>query len=217
VLNRAPTAQELALGLGCLPGKSSTAAPAGEEEVTWVDDQLPPGAQANGESWQWVSNAAPVFSGTRSHTLNTNGSPGQHFFSGAQPLMFGERDRLFTYVFIDSNNPPKEIMLQWHQDNWDHRAFWGADEIPFGTRDQPSRQLMGPFPKTGQWVRLEVPVAQLGLDPASGIDGWSFDQQGGMVYWDKSGLTHVPRDPATEQLGDMLWAMVVSPEFQFIR
>jgi hypothetical protein len=76
---------------------------------------------------------------------------------------------------------------------------------------------MGPFPKTGQWVRLEVPVAQLGLDPASGIDGWSFDQQGGMVYWDKSGLTHVPRDPATEQLGDMLWAMVVSPEFQFIR
>jgi hypothetical protein len=218
VLNRPPTSRELALGLDCLPGKSTAAAPPKEEELVWVDDQLPPGAQPNGESWQWVSNSAgPVFSGTRSHTLNTNGNAEQHYFTGAQPLVCGERDRLFTYVFIDSNNPPKEIMLQWHQDNWDHRAFWGADEIPFGTKDQPSRLPMGPLPKAGEWVRLEVPVAKLRLDPASGIDGWSFDQQGGKVYWDKSGITHVWRDPATEPLGDMLWAMVVSPEFQFIR
>ena len=218
VLNRPPTSRELALGRGCLPEKPAASPPSREEEVVWADDQLPPGAQPNGESWQWVSNGiGPVFSGSLSHTLNTNGGPQQHYFSGAQPLRCGERDRLFTYVFIDSNNPPKEIMLQWHEDNWDHRAFWGADEIAFGTKGQPSRQPMGPLPKAGEWVRLEIPAAKLGLDPATGIDGWSFDQVGGKVYWDKAGLTRVPRDPATEQLGDMLWAMVVSPEFQFIR
>jgi hypothetical protein len=218
VLNRAPMPAELALGLACLQDQSPAAPPATGQETVWIDDEFPPGAQPNGESWQWVSApGAPVLSGAKSHTLNTAGNQEQHFFTGAKPLLFTERDRLFTYVFIDSNDPPKEIMLQWHQDNWDHRAFWGADDIQFGARDQPSRQPMGPLPKAGQWARLEVPVAKVGLDPASGIDGWSFDQEGGKVYWDKSGLAHVARNPAIEPLGDMLWALAASPEFQFIR
>ncbi len=131
--------------------------------------------------------------------------------------MVGDGDRLFTYVFIDPADPPQEIMLQWHQADWEHRAFWGADKIAYGNKDEPSRLPMGPLPKAGQWVRLEIPAAKVGLNPASGIDGWSFDQSGGKVYWDKSGVTRHRRNPETEPLGDMLWALVASPEFQFIR
>ena len=40
----------------------------------------------------------------------------------------------------------------------------------------------------------------------------------GLAYLkDKPGIVRQPPNPETEPLGDMLWALVVSPEFQFIR
>ena len=221
VLNRPPTRQETKLGLAYLkensPAKSSqTMASAGE--TVWIDDDLPAGAKANGAAWKWAdSPAAPVFSGHRSHMLDVSVDKQEHLFSGAQPLRIEADDRLFTYVYIDPAKPPKEIMMQWFQNNWEHRAYWGKDKIAFGAAGEPSRREMGDLPETGQWVRLEVPVGRVGLDSNSGITGWSFDQVGGKVYWDKSGIVRQPRNPETEPLGDMLWALVVSPEFQFIR
>jgi hypothetical protein len=221
VLNRPPTASEIKLGLAYLkknsPGASSQKAAAPIETV-WLDDELPAGATTNGEAWQWATApVAPVFSGHRSHTLKAAAQPQQHFFTGAQPLKFEPKSRLFAYVYIDPANPPKEIMMQWFQNDWEHRAYWGQDSIGYGTSGQASRRKMGALPKAGQWMRLEVPAALVGLDSTAGITGWSFDQLGGKVYWDKSGVVCQPRSPETEPLGDMLWALVVSPEFQFIR
>ncbi len=48
--------------------------------------------------------------------------------------------------------------------------------------------------------------------------GTSFLQHsGGAVYWDKAGVVKKPGDPEREPLGDLLWALVASPEFQYIR
>lgn len=219
VLNRPPTARELKLGAAYLKENSpaqATEKVAARSEVVWFDDDLPAGAKSNG-AWKWVSAPdGPVFSGKRAHTQETSADKTQHFFTDAAPVKVGADDRLFAYVYIDPAKPPKEIMMQWFQGGWEHRAFWGQDKIQYGKVDDPSRRAMGDLPKRGEWVRLEVPADRVGLSSGA-ITGWSFDQMGGKVYWDKAGIVHAPRSPETEPLGDMLWALVVSPEFQFIR
>ena len=66
---------------------------------------------------------------------------------------------------------------------------WGKDGTPERLRD---RRVC---PRLGKWVRLEVPVARLGIAPGTVIDGWAFTQHGGTVYWDKAGIeTETPQD-----------------------
>jgi hypothetical protein len=44
------------------------------------------------------------------------------------------------------------------------------------------------LPEKGEWVRLEVSVAEVGLKAGSLINGWAFTQFDGTVYWDKAGI-----------------------------
>ena len=53
---------------------------------------------------------------------------------------------------------------------------------------------MGPLPPTGQWVRLEVDAAHVGLAAGAELNGWAFTQFGGTVYWDHAGsFTKTPQ------------------------
>jgi hypothetical protein len=135
----------------------------------------------------------------------------QHVFSGMK-LPVTPHDALFAYVYIDPENPPKEIMLQFLTGKGWQRASWGSDDIQMG-----EHQEMGPLPKTGEWVRLEVPAAKLGIKKPAVVTGLAFTQFNGKVYWDKSGAAKGPpiHDPQT--IGDMLWALFTSPEFQYIK
>ncbi|HWD19188.1 MAG TPA: DUF1549 domain-containing protein [Verrucomicrobiae bacterium] len=221
VLNRPPTAGEMALGLKYLQDNVPGAAPlrAKTAETVWVDGDLPPGARADLAAWRWVEGPAyPVFGGTRAHmnSASVDKAKQQHLVTDLPPVKFERDDRLFAYVYLEPTNAPAEIMVQWNQNGWEHRAFWGEDKIGYGDTG-PSRRKMGALPKAGEWVRLEIPVREVGLNPDETISGISFDQSGGTVYWDKAGLEHRPPHPETEPLGDMMWALVVSPEFQFIR
>jgi mono/diheme cytochrome c family protein len=193
-------------------------------EQVWLEDDLPQGASTAGtggaEAWKWVAKSdAPVFSGQRAHTQGGMGEQRQHYFVGAaKPLRVGPDDVLFTYVFLDPKAPPREIMLQWNNGSWDQRAYWGEDLIPYGEANTASRRRLGPLPAAGQWVRLEVPAREVGIAAPTDIAGWSFDQYGGgAVYWDKAGVVKNPKNPVREPLGDLLWALVASPEFQYIR
>jgi len=88
-------------------------------------------------------------------------------------------------------NPPREIMLQFLNDEtgtWSHRAYWGEDLIPWGTAGTVSRVYMGPLPPAGEWVRLEVPSAAVGL-AAKTITGMSFALYDGQAWWDRIGKT----------------------------
>ncbi len=156
------------------------------KEFVWIDDEVPAGAKAEG-GWEFVD--SPVHSGKKASKRTAEGLS-QHFFSGAsQPLRVAEGDRLFAFVYLDPKNPPKEIMLQFNDGSWDHRAYWGGDHIDWGTADTPSRRAMGSLPEAGQWVRLEVPAAHVGLNAGAQINGWAFTQFDGTVYWDKAGIT----------------------------
>jgi len=170
------------------------------QEIVWVEDGLPAGAEPkfDGHPWEFTAGEEhPVFSGKKSFRRKADGLA-QHFFTGAkQPLMVGEGDVLFAYVFLDPADPPREIMVQFHDGSWEHRAYWGENVIEWGADGTPSRQPKGELPPLGQWVRLEVPVGDVGLKPGSQINGWAFTQHGGTVYWDRAGI--VTKTPQTGQ------------------
>jgi mono/diheme cytochrome c family protein len=168
-------------------------------EMVWLDDAPPSGAVLQGNegtaSWKFVTKPAPVFSGEKSHTRTAQGLS-QHFFTGATPpLLIGAGDKLFTYVYLDPKNSPKEIMLQFNDGTWEHRAYWGGNHIDWGVEQNPSRRLMGPLPEVGKWTRLEVDAQAVGLADGASVNGIAFTQFDGTIYWDKTGL--VTRTPPT--------------------
>jgi hypothetical protein len=73
-------------------------------------------------------------------------------------------DVLFAYVWLDPASTPKEVMLQFNDGNWEHRAYWGEDRIGWGVNGTVSRRRMGDLPPAGRWVRLEVPASAVGLE-----------------------------------------------------
>lgn len=167
----------------------------------WFDDALPPGAKAQGDGpnpWTFVGSPEhPVHSGEKS-TVRTGEGLNQHFFTDAtEPLVIGENDSLFAYVFLDSENPPETVQLQFNNGTWEHRAFWGADKGHGAGRNNPSNLRMGDLPETGKWVRLEVPAASVDLKPGQKLNGWAFTQFGGTVHWDQAGIVTVA--PLTEE------------------
>ena len=156
----------------------------------WVDDALPAGATGSGtggDSWNWVSSAPAPFSGTKAHQSNLATGLHEHSFnwaSATMPVAVG--DKLFAYVYLDPASPPTEVMISWLANNWEHRAYWGANSINYGTNNTAGRRYVGALPAAGQWVRLEVPASQVGLEGQS-VKGMSFSLFGGRATWDYSG------------------------------
>jgi hypothetical protein len=182
-------------------------------EHVWIDDAAPAGRlEVGGDTnvaWHFVSSPEdPTYAGRHSLRLRARGLQQCVLVEAKSPLRVGEGDTLFAHVYLDPADPPQEIMLQWHGKAWQHRAYWGANAIPWGNDNSAERRAMGPLPKTGRWVRLEVPAARVGLAPGTLVTGWAFTQQGGTAYWDKAGLvTKVPQgEPAYDSLSAWLRA-----------
>lgn len=185
---------------------------AARAEYVWIDDDLPAGAKPSSDGgvngpWTFVTRPQhPVFSGEKS-SMRTATGLSQHFFEGANPgLRVGVGDMLFAYVYLDPAHPPKEIMLQWHSGEWLHRAYWGDNVIDWGRDKSAERRHMGALPKKGEWVRLEVDAAKVGLKAGTVVNGWAFTQYDGTVYWDKAGL--ITRTPQGNQSFASLTAWV---------
>jgi hypothetical protein len=161
-------------------------------EVLWVEDALPPGTTPGGtnESWSWVATSPPPFSGAYAHQSSLLAGVHQHFFTGASgtsALTPGTGDKLFAYVYLDPMNTPSEIMLQWADSlGWEHRAYWGANLISFGTDGTASRRYAGPLPPAGRWVRLEVPASAVGVEGVT-LQGMAFTLYNGRATWDYAG------------------------------
>ncbi len=173
-------------------------------DYVWVDDAIPEGStdseEKKSDSWRWVDSPQPVLNGKTANERTATGL-GQSVFTGARlPLMIGEGDKLFAHVYLDPNNLPDEIMVQFNDGTWEHRAYWGASKIDWGTDDTASRRSMGPLPEAGRWVRLEVDAAGVGLSPGTAVGGLACTQFGGHVFWDKLGI--VTRTPQGSSLYD---------------
>ena len=162
-----------------------------DNDNAWVEDTVPAGAVTVGDNdaWTWVGSSPAPYSGTSSHQSSNNAGVHQHYFRAAtDTLATYAGDVLYAYVYLDPVNTPSEIMLQWIDGSWEHRAYWGANNITWGTDGTNSRRYMGPLPAAGQWVRLEVPVEQVGL-AGSTLNGMAFTLYGGRATWDHAGKT----------------------------
>ncbi len=175
-------------------------------DYVWIDDAAPAGklevGGATNVAWNFVGkDKHPVHSGDKSLRLAAKGLQQCVLIEAKAPLQIGQGDTLFAYVHLDPKDPPKEIMLQWHSTNWLHRAYWGDNAIPWGKDNSTERLKIGGLPKAGEWVRLEVPAAKVGLKPGDVVTGWAFTQQGGVAYWDRAGLvTRAPLAPLNAEL-----------------
>lgn len=172
-------------------------------ETVWMEDDFPPGGNAAGSpghptTFVTADNGDKVLSGKRA-LKRTDAALSQDVWDQSKiPLAVPVQATLFAHVYIDPANPPKSVMLQYHRNGWQHRAVWGDyDVIPWGAPNTPERVHMGPLPKTGEWVRLDVPADKLGLNPGDNLTGFATTQFGGTVYWDKIGVVGIS-DPAND-------------------
>ncbi len=160
----------------------------GGASSVWVEDALPTGAIAGGsESFAWITTNPAPYSGVRAHQSGIAAGIHQHYFVNATPVLaIGVGDSLFTYVYLDPANPPREVMLQFYDGSWEHRAYWGANLIPWAARGGVSGRYMGPLPVAGQWVRLDVTAAQVGLEGRT-LNGIAYTLYDGRATWDMTG------------------------------
>ncbi len=187
-------------GNGAVPGAVSeatlTIADNDSTDFVWVDDALPDGAIAGASAsgaWNWVGTNPPPYTGSLAHQSTLAAGFHQHYFRGATtPIQVPAGAILYTYVYLDPANLPRELFLTWNagtlaSPDWHHRAYWGEDLIDKGVNGTASRRYMGPLPAAGQWVRLEVPASAVGLEGAA-ITGMSFGLYDGRATWDTAGI-----------------------------
>jgi len=191
-------------GTGCLPGMVPPPASLPPDTI-WFDDTFPAGAVPYG-TWGWDSEQK--VSGTVSHRgLSYPGL--YHFENATETLSVSSSENLVTYVLINPCKPPKEIVLHWRDSSgsWEHRAFWGQDLIGWGTLGTASRYSMGPLPEAGQWVRLEVPAAFVGMGGRT-ANGMAFTLYDGEAWFDRAGKapgTCVTAPPPASVPSDVVW------------
>src|SRR5204863_8922490 len=101
-------------------------------------------------------------------------------------LSINSGDVMFVSVYIDPASVPTELMVQWNDGTWEHRAYWGANQINYGADGTVTRRNMGAVPAAGKWIRLQIPASQVGLEGKT-VKGMSFSAFGGRVTWDATG------------------------------
>jgi hypothetical protein len=173
------------------------------KDTVWFDDELPAKvtAKVNAGShplWWVTAEEGQVFSGQRALKRMDDGVA-QDYFTGVQPpIAPPAAGKVFAYAWLDPQDPPQTVMLQFHTDKWSHRVAWGdIDKITFGKKGSVERLSKGPLPKLGEWVRLEVDLKDFKLAPGTKFNGFAFTQFGGTVYWDKLGVSYVD-DPVND-------------------
>jgi hypothetical protein len=172
--------------------------PPPEPEATfamWMDDEFPAGGNltAAGAPIEFVESETPTPLSGKKVLKRTDGGLAQDVWeSKSNPLVVPSNGEFQVSVWIDPNNVPKSIMVQFFREGWNHRAVWGDyNAINWGKIDSFERVAMGNLPETGAWVQLSVPFEKLGLNADDKIQGFALTQFGGTVYWDKAGAAGV--------------------------
>lgn len=138
----------------------------------------------------------------------------QHFFDGAAATIVPSVGApLYAWAYLDADDPPRTLMLQWFSGNWEHRAYWGEDLVPWGATGTESRRRLGDLPPAGRWLRLEIPPEAVGLADRS-VSGMAFTMVDGRAAFGPAGRitagTETPWFAATlpagaVQHGDYAW------------
>lgn len=158
-------------------------------EFIWVDGGKFPSGITPGGSYELASgDNIPAITKKESRKQSGSGTIQHYFTEAVVPLTVSEGDTFFADVYLDPENPPTSLMLQFNDGNWEHRMYWGVNAIDWGADNSNARRAGGELPEVGKWVRLKVPVAEVGFKKESSINGMAFTQFGGTAYWDTAGV-----------------------------
>ena len=153
-------------------------------ETVWVDDALPAGATLqNGSNGPMHWDTSQRASGASSLVNSYNGSNTRFetYITGlSQPLQIGES--VVAYFRVNACARPQEIGLWWDTNGGSANVYWGQKLLGGEQRS------MGPVPTTGEWVRVEIPLSQLGLEQRT-LTRIRLVHYGGQVWFDHLGKT----------------------------
>ncbi|MAD78977.1 MAG: hypothetical protein CMJ51_06360 [Planctomycetaceae bacterium] len=104
----------------------------------------------------------------------------EDFAPSARPVI-QSGDRLEVWVRIDPRNPPAAVMIQVRatDGDWEHRAYWGESDFPWGEEGTGSRRRLGGLPSGGEWASLVFDPRDVDLASGVGIIGLACSLQGG--------------------------------------
>jgi hypothetical protein len=170
------------------PAEQNPKPPVTKLEQVWFDDAFPDGAQAQASGHPTTFVDTPVASGKKALKRGGEQMAQDFYQAGAQPLEVPQDGKFFVHVYLDPADPPEEVMIQFHSDEWKHRAVWGEDIIEFGAKNTTQRYRAGMLPPLGKWSKLEVDAEKMGLAKGTKIVGYAFTVHGGTAYFDKMGV-----------------------------
>lgn len=175
------------------PAKVEPPPPVQTSEVVWFEDNFPPKAKVESSSGAATTiiskEKGPVFSGNAALKRTAKGVAQDYFIGGAS-FTIPPNGKLSTYCYVDPQNLPKSVMVQFYVGGWNHRAVWGEEgAIPFGKVRTNEHVHLGALPEAGKWAKLEIPLEKLGLKAGMKVTGYAFTQFDGTVYWDHLSMT----------------------------
>jgi mono/diheme cytochrome c family protein len=106
---------------------------------------------------------------------------------GLRTLVVPGTDGKFEFwIRPDPLQPPTAVSLLFDS----QRAWWGEESaIDAGIPGLTPQSRRGPLPKPGEWTKLEVAAADLGLKPGTHVKTVTVQESGGIVSWDAFAMT----------------------------
>ncbi|HOK56268.1 MAG TPA: hypothetical protein PLF90_02915 [bacterium] len=146
-----------------------------------IDDYIFPDSIKSGV-WLWTEKS---LSGIYSHT----GTAGFSFHRVSFPKQFsiGSDDKIISYLFIEEENAPEEIIIEVISRYRRHYYFsFGKDVI---NMKGMNKEKIGELPEIGKWTKIEIPLLKI---REKNIEGIGFYNDKGRVYWDMTSINEIP-------------------------
>ncbi len=113
-----------------------------------------------------------------------------HYFDGAtQPMVVASADSVYVWIYLDPDDMPSEVMLEWDTGSFWTRAWWGGTkELTGWTPNSPGvNYRAGSLPSSGGWTRLKVSTSSLNIAKGASIIGMDFALVNGSAFWGETG------------------------------
>ena len=182
----------------CVSATASQPTVPGDEDVL-IDDDAPSWiAMENGSNGPLAWTSAQAASGSLSlvHPYRGLGTYVTGFTGLAQPLVAGTK--LSLYALVDACSPPvRQIHLRITTSAGSGTVSWGEPVWDI----EPSTIDKGPVPASESWARLEVSLAELGLDSGT-LTRVDIAHVDGRVWFDRIALWPLTRAQLTSFVSD---------------
>jgi len=132
-----------------------------------------------------------------------------------RPIVIGAEASFSAWVYPDPKQPPSAISVQL---GGGKKVWWGSEvKVGAGYSGGAPGDRIGPLPAPGEWSKLSISAADLGLKDGQHIASLTLQEHGGVIYWDAVDLVG-NFDPQKDPLGSFeVWSKSVKgkpiPEF----